>query len=229
MLSTLESSSVLFRFLLALLALSLASPVKADITLRYSQAQGGSPITVQVNSEGRVRMDVTGAYYLYFDDVSYIVMSDARGTFVARQSDFVDLLNRLPMAPAPAGTSSVAITERGTEVVAGRTGVVFAVRGRGTTADEIVVVVSDDVDLAPVSRAMQAIFPPFFASVGGSVVGLADALNSVLRRGAPLRLGTIFQLESIEHQPVAASAFALPAQPLSPEALAARLGIAPER
>lgn len=216
---------VRFRHLLALAILFLfARPALADVTLRYAQSGNDAAITMRADDAGRVRMDVTGGYYLFLDGVSYLVLNDSQGTFVCLQSDFVDLLNSLQMAPAPSGTlPAAAVSEHGTEVVAGRLGERFTIGSPGETRDVLDVVISRDPDLAPIGRAMAVQFPPFFAAVGGRVPGVGDALAGLLRRGTMLKLGTIFQLQAIDRAPIAAGAFVLPGRLISREALRERV------
>ena len=215
-------------FLAALLILVLASPAQADIIARFRQPDGGQLMVVEVNESGESRMTVTHAVYVTTGGVTYILLTDPQGSFVVRQSDFMALLGSLRGAAgrpdAPAGDRGVTITEAGSETLAGRAGTLFRLSRPQQPTDSLELVISTDPELAPLGRAMAGHIAPFFTAMSSGIPGLAPAASELIQRGALIRLGNLFQLESIDTAPVPPSAFALPSAPLSPEALAARLG-----
>ena len=59
------------------------------------------------------------------------------------------------------------------------------------------------------------------ADIDATIVAASEAL---LARGAPLRMGRMMQLESVDTGPVPASEFVLPSAPLTRDQLVERLG-----
>lgn len=117
---------------------------------------------------------------------------------------------------------------RGTETVGGRTGTLYLVAPEqaGAQGPSVEIVIATDADLAPVAREMRAllglVMRPAAALLGPSPDLLVE-LDGLLARGAPLRIGEEFRLDSISAAPLAASGFELPGPPLTLEQLRARL------
>lgn len=213
---------------LAFAFLSQTSPAQADITARYSQAAGQGDMIVVTDDRGQSRMNVTDAAYVTTGGVAYIAVTDEQGGYVVRLEDFMSLMDELvratgPSAPAP-GAARVQVQEGGTETVGGHSGRVFRISDPRTPRDVFELVISTDPGLAPLGRAMARPLAPMFATMGRAIPGLAEALSDVLGRGALLRFGPLFRLESLGNAPVPASTFVLPSPPITREALAARLG-----
>jgi hypothetical protein len=211
----------------ALAALLFATPAAADITARYRQGNGEGEMVVQVNDRGESRMSVTEATYVTRDGVTYMLLTDARGSFVVRLADFLALMDELLRARSdaapPANSGGVTISEAGSEILAGQNGRLYRIVNTRIASDVFEVVIGTDAELAPLSSAMAGALLPMFETMGRGAPGLAEALRDLLGRGAVLRLGPLFQLERIERAPVPASAFELPSAPISREALAKRL------
>jgi hypothetical protein len=218
-----------FGWIAALAALLAPASAAADVTARYRQASGEPDMSIQVNDRGDSRMTVTQAAYVTKDGITYMVMSDAQGIFAVRQEDFLALMAEVLAAtdPAdpPANASPITITEAGAETVAGRAGRLFRIAPSANPSDMFEVVIGEDADLAPVTAVAVRHLAPFFDTMNRSTPGLAEAIREVLGRGALLRFGPIFQLDSVDAAPVPASAFELPSAPIGREALAERLGL----
>lgn len=215
-----------FSILIAFAGTLIASPALADITAHYRKADGGPDVVVQANDRGDSRATVTSASYLVRDGEVYILLNDAEGSFVARSEDFLALLNELESVAAQATTPAndqPTITEVGEATIAGRAGRVFRIRGASVAADNIEIVISMDPDLAPIGAAMSRAFAPFFSMRGQRHPRVGEAVREIMSRGAVLRLGSMFELESISTEPLPGSLFELPSPPLSREALVARL------
>jgi len=216
-----------FGWIIAAAAFLFATPAAADITARYRQANGEADVVVQVNDRGESRMSVTEATYVTRDGVTYMLLTDPQGSFVVRLADFLALMDELLRAQgdtAPqAAASGVTTSDAGPETVAGQNGRLYRIVNRRIASDVFEVVISTDAELAPLTGAMAGALLPMFETMGRSAPGLAESLRELLGRGALLRLGPLFQLESIDRAPVPASAFDLPSAPLSREALAERL------
>jgi hypothetical protein len=211
--------------LAALIGLISASPADADITARYAQANRPA-LVVQMNERGDYRVTASDAVYVGTGGVIYMIITDARGTFVARQEDFLSLTSELMARAAAANPQSpiaFEVVDGDRETVAGRTGQVVMLRSRANPSDMFEIVINTDPDLAPLGRAMAAQLGPFFMTVSYQFPGIGEAFAGVLRRGTLLRLGNLWRLESIDTAPVPQSAFALPSRPISKAALAARL------
>jgi hypothetical protein len=209
--------------------LLLSSPALADITARYRQMIEPGEVVVQANDRGESRMTVTDAAYVTTAAGTHMILTDRQGTYVARQDDFLSLLDALSRATQPdaqpAASRPLAIREEGSETVAGRTGTKFRISLTEESVDAFEVVISTDPELAPLGRVVAAHFAPFFRTTTRAMPGLAEAVTDLLGRGTLLRFGPLFQLESLDAAPIPASAFALPSAPLSREALAARLSL----
>lgn len=212
------------RWLMVLAAMLASSPAAADITARYAQS-GSRQIAVQVRDNGDSRIVVNEGVYVSTGGETHMILTDARGTFVARQADFVsmmeELLSAIPQVPG-APTDSFAIVEGGTETVAGRGGRVFRIGAPGSQTDVMEVVISEDPELAPVGRAMATLFEPILAASTRGTPGLSDAMTGLFSRGTVLRFGQIFTLESVDTTIVPPEGFVLPSAPLSREALLER-------
>ncbi|HEY5711128.1 MAG TPA: hypothetical protein VIT38_04460 [Allosphingosinicella sp.] len=204
-----------------------ASPAEADVTARYTLAGDAPPMIVQVRDNGDSRVVVTDAVYLTAGGTSYLVASDAQGQFVVRKDDFLSLLAELMRLPGPSrslGEAGPVISEHGTEIVGGRPGRVFRISMATNPADNMEFVVSDDPALATLGRVVANELEPFFsAMVARTDPRLAVAVNDLFHRGAVIRLGNQWHLESIEDAPLPASQFVLPSAPIGRDALAERL------
>ena len=211
----------------ALCATLLAAPAQADIMARFAQPNG-LPLVVEVRDNGDSRIVVNDGVYLRRDGASYMILTDASGTFVARQEDFVGfmraLLGAAPELQAPSD-SPVSLGRQGEEVVAGRRGTLFRVKFVGSASPEetMDIVISDDPELAPVGRAMAAQLGPLLTASIASTPGLSQGLADLMARGTVIRFGFVWELESVETGPVDASGFALRGSPLSGEPLRERL------
>ena len=209
-------------------ALLIAAPASADITARYAQWNGEPPMVVQVSDIGESRITVTEAVYVTTGGVDYMILEDAGGQFVVRQQDFLgmmaDLLRAAPAA-APPGAPPPTIAESGTETLAGRAGTVFLISDPRHPSDRFDLVISTDPELAPLGRAIGSLVGIFGITMSRTSPTLGAALSDLVGRGALLRFGPLWRLESLEVEPVPQSAFALPSAPLSPEALRARFRV----
>jgi|ERR1044072_1239153 hypothetical protein len=202
-----------------------AGPALADITARFAQPDE-PPMVAQVNDRGESRIEVADAVYLTTGGVTYMIVEDAQGRFVARQEDFLALMSELlaafpadsPPAPAP-----LEIVERGTETLAGRTGTVFRISDPRRPSEPFDMVISTDPELAPLGRAVGSVIGPFSVTVSRAMPAFGAAVSELAGRGTLLRFGPLWRLERIEIAPVPESTFALPGAPLDRDALRARL------
>lgn len=209
-------------------ALLLAAPAQADITARFAQTSR-PPMVVEVRDNGDSRITVNDGFYLRRDGAAYMILSDTRGTFAARQEDFVALIRELMGAAPelqPPGDSQVSLGRQGEETVGGRRGTRFRLKfvGSANPEETLDVVISDDPELAPVGRAMEAQLAPLLSASMTGTPGLFQGLADLMARGTVIRFGFLWELESVATGPVDAAAFELPGPVLSGEALRERLG-----
>lgn len=208
-------------FLTGLAILLGATSAAADITARYAQ-KASSPMIVQVSDGGDSRIEVVGAAYLNTGGVSYLVANDARGRFTVRLDTFTALIGDLMRASrngSPASRIEVRISEHGAETIAGRNGRLFRISATSNPSDAIDMVVSSDADLAPLARVMSRDFGPMLMSAGQQAPAVIEAMVALMNRGALLRLGDLWRLESVDTMALEPSIFALPSAPISREEL----------
>lgn len=227
------------RLLLAATALFAAQPAAAGIVAHYRLGQGPEQrlMVVEVNDRGDSRAAIGGGRaLLLLDGTFYVVKTDADGPYAGRLEDFVGLwedevvvegsrrqahgpfLAVPPLPPPP----QVRLIRGGTEIVAGRRGIVWRVRDPAVPAEARAeeFVVSADPDLAP----LNGILGPRGPATADQLLdpnGFAHARWAIYRRGAILREGRHLRLERAEIRPMP-DAFALPGPVLGREALAAR-------
>lgn len=205
---------------------------RADVTARYSGMEGEPGMVVRIADGGDVFIDhgPTSAY-LTTGGVTYILLSDASGSFTVRRDTFVAALRELSagLMPPPGPGRGAAVSESGTETVAGFAGRVFQIGPENIPSDRIEIVISDAPELRAVGRAVADHIVPWFESVGGASPELRQALGDVLARGAVTRLGPLFTLVAVDRSPVPAAQFRLPSPPLDRAQLLARLGLSAPR
>jgi hypothetical protein len=230
--------------LLALLCALLfgGTAAAADITARYILPEIGDLVmTVEADDHGNSRISVDGQPgVITTGGIAYFVTTDEAGPVVVRRDDALAAMNALaremtgaPELPgsAPADPVMPGPTDGGGETVAGRAGRRWILLSgdppRG--ADVMDVVLSDDPELAPIGRALAALFTEDTLGVGGSVGpgGLTGNVTppalALIRRGTILRFSGMARLESVTRAPIPPSAFALPAPPMTFADFAKRL------
>jgi stage V sporulation protein SpoVS len=213
----------------------------ADITARYVMPSiGNAVMTVQADDRGNSRISVDDeSAVITTNGVSYVLMADRQGTLVVRREDMLAVQREVARtlvgaAPIPERAEPRVDfsppTEAGIETVAGRTGTIWVVlRADGPEADRMDLVVGADPDLAPIGRALARQFreSTFVVGAGVDSLGLAGELPraalSIVERGTILRYGDMARLQSVDTSPIPASAFTLPAAPLTREQFAARV------
>lgn len=241
----------------AAIAVLVAAPARADVTARYVIGPGPTgmpPMIIEVNDRGDSRMTMGNSMaVLTLDGISYIVMADLGGTFVARQDDVLAIqvesarafLNRdLPerqhgahAPPIPAMPAFRAV-QGGSETVGGRTGTIWSLQNSTSHAAPpgMDFVVSTDPDLAPIGRAFARQFTSSRAALrqmtgpplADADAGFFDGIMAIFERGTVIRWGRLMRLESVDAHAILASDFVLPSPPLTREQLAARMqGAAP--
>lgn len=230
---------------IGLIALFIAAPALADVTLRYAPGPGGGPrLTIEADDAGRVRAEgANGQVMIIRDGEIYLIpprpdRAPDGVVVVGRLEDFaavtMEMLQRLmgegALFPASSGYT---LDERGTETVGSWQGAVYAIapdgvdETSGPAGRALELVVSEDPALAAGRRPSQQVFGALVRMIGMAFGGDPPALIAqaagVLARGTALRLDREFQLESIAEGPVPPARFDLPGPVLSREALRAQL------
>lgn len=231
----------------AIAACFAAAPAAADVTARYASSFGRGPaMTIQVNDRGDSRISTGNQMAVVtIGGESYLLEADLSGIYAVRVEDAMAAMREMfsamsgeagfPTPPPPSPDEALEPVEQGRETVAGRVGTVWSLRPHGATAapgpNGFDFVISSDPDLAPVGRA-------FARQYGGMSEGMAAMLGpgrggpgslfaasrAILERGTMIRMGRMFRLDAVETGPVPASAFALPAAPLTRAQYAERKG-----
>jgi hypothetical protein len=208
---------------LALLAAACGGPAPEDMTAHYSKT-GGQPFAVEAAANGDARVVVGDETWLRIGGVDYLVMKDARGSFVARGDDLIALLTEAPESPRP--QPDYATTDGGGESVAGLPGKVWKIHPKDTPSLVTVdAVVSGDRALAGVGKGLAAYTRTLIVRNGramGAPGNLEKAMIALLDKGAVLRFGTVMRLERIDKAPLK-GVLTLPARALDREALRVRL------
>jgi len=210
-------------FLLCLIC-CVAGPARADVTAHYrSDAMEG--MVVYLADNGDLLIDHgSNTAYLTTGGQTYLILSDARGTFTTRRETFLAVLQELTAVTLPpTRPERYSILDNGEETVAGYRGRRFSVGTEGSRQDRMDVVVSSAPELQDLGRAVAGHIVPWFAIMPGSAAAMAETLRDVLARGAVVRLGPLFVLERIDRTPIPADRLWLPSPPLDRQALTARL------
>lgn len=238
------------RLIIALAAALAATPAAADVTAHYVVGDGANAapaMSIEVNDRGDSRVSMGNrAAVITLDGVTYLVMADLGGVYVARQDDLlaVTIENARammgrdfhpPAHPQPAATADthpLSVVQAGAETVGGRTGTVFELRDANARpgVHGLDFVVSTDADLAPVGRLLasqnRASHDGLRQMIGSDVTdssGFFSGIAAIFERGTVIRMGRIMRLASVDREPLPAADFALPSPPLTREQLAARI------
>ena len=208
---------------LALLAAGCGRPAPEDMTAHFAKT-GGQPFAVEAAANGDARVTVGDETWLQIGGVDYVVMKDARGSFVAREDDLIALLTEAPETPRP--QPDYATSEGGEESVAGLKGRVWKIHPKDTPSLVTVdAVVSGDPALAGVGKGLAAYTRTLIvrnSRAMGAPGNLEKAMIALLDKGAVLRFGTVMRIERIDKAPLKGM-IALPSAALDKEALRARL------
>ncbi|MES2441972.1 MAG: hypothetical protein V4574_04015 [Pseudomonadota bacterium] len=218
-----------FKLLLAALIALLPVPALADVTAHYSA--GDKMLVIEAEDGGNIRVSLDAKFTLIRrDGVDYAIATDATGTpKVARVEELLamvraQMLGAMPPRTPGAPSMDFALTAGGEETVAGYPGAVWKFTmaapaagesGEGTPPTPITAldfVISPDPALAPVGsffRRTVGLVLPMMAQMFGDTnfVELADDL---LAKGAPIRIGPMLTLASVDKSEIAADRFVLP-------------------
>lgn len=230
---------------IAAAAAMLSAPVAAqtDISARYEMSEDApSPprgldmeITFEVSTEGHVRMQAQQMpmYFLYRDDTFYIVRRAEDGPVVVVASEYLNV--QLEFAREMFGEDfgpdledldmpSIDYVAIGEETVNGRTGTAYTMQDDdGEPLERVMLVLSNDPQLAPLGRAIQGASAGMSRGLGGPFAGLGSTLNemnAIFSEGAPLRM-MVLELTDVSFDDIPDERFELPAEPLTIEQMRA--------
>jgi hypothetical protein len=213
-------------------AITIASPVHADIAGRFETVGDDSPIrlemTIEADEAGNVRTQMArlGAYYLLRDGELYQVAHSDGEQSVVRVADLMTLQAELskdffPDEPTPMDQPLQRFAAMGNEVVQGRSGIGYGMVSEDSPEPRYAsIVVSKDPSLAPLGRAIVASNEAMAGSLsamgqmGTTLALMNEDMLAVLLTGAPIRLLDL-ELTDLSSEPIPSERFALPAEPLT--------------
>ena len=119
----------------AALALAACSKAPEDTTARYTLGGGAGTITVQAAANGDARVESGQQVIVRNGDTEYLVLTDSKGRFAAKVSDFIaamgEMMREDGMKPTGLGPQSeYDLVKKGTETVAGVAGDVWNVSAK---------------------------------------------------------------------------------------------------
>jgi hypothetical protein len=204
------------------------SPALADMSARYGDPREIMSISVETADNGDVRSEGVDpqSYFLWRGGQAYLVRTIAGGPEVMRVEDMAAAMAARQGAGDPeleegirADLPREAFVAGPPVTVNGRPGIPY--RPGGKTRDKsLALVIGTDPALAPLGAAMLRHYDMTCAMLGAMMrltPGEADPfapMRTVLEKGAPLTYSGM-DLRSVDHAPIPASRFALPAEPLS--------------
>ncbi|SFN97917.1 hypothetical protein SAMN05428984_1400 [Sphingomonas sp. OK281] len=221
-----------FRVLTAL-AIAWGSPACADMTARYVMDDGTPLMTIEIAANGdmRTRFSDPSSYFLTREGRDYLVKTGPAGPIVMRSEDIATVMleqaARETWRPPKDKNANAPLIARAKVRIRGRQGVAYA-SDRDPSPDAPTVVISEDPTLAPLASAIRKQFLQSLATMS-SMFGDASpsrGIAPVLSKGAPLAfLG--LELDTVSRDPVPASRFALPAPPITLDAVRRDFNAAP--
>ena len=215
--------------IIGLLGLLLSAPAAADVTIRYApDPPNNRGLLIEADGQGRIRAETgPGELVIIRDGVTYVVTPGAEGPRISRLDDFLVIATEAarafrqahPMRSTPPETH-YRLSERGPETVGIWPGTRIDIEEIGSTRAESASqwVASSDPALAEAGRIANRVFEVqtrIFATVIWNPGELVALLQQLRERGAPLRLGGQYRLESLSADPVPAGRFELPGPVLS--------------
>lgn len=220
------------RLILASALMASILPARADTIAVYASRSDdfAMTMTVEIADSGEARVEIGGPilekmpkgvaiYGIFRDGEDFMVNETPEGVSVIRTKDAMMLMaERQAMTKGQPGVGdkdapAPQLVARGEMIVNGRTGTAFYQRG-DEKAGEPMLVVSHDPMLSQLGREMARRFGKSaggMKSMGFHVFG--DSMLKALDGGTPLAFGGLTELQSVRHDPVPASRFALPAPP----------------
>ena len=214
------------------------SPTSPSATARRAH---GPRLGVAVDDSGQVRAAIWQAPNVTLirrDGISYVALSRGRGrSMVARLDDvialFVDILRSTRDADAlqafrEMSAMQLEVRERGAEVVAGRQGILYAIRdanpGAPTAVDDVVI--STDPELAPVAREIARFADSVIGALQAAMGSTPEVLHRPARAARPRR--SVAGRAPVpagggQREPIPAAAFDLPGPVISREQMEAAL------
>jgi len=206
----------------AALALSACSKAPEDVTARYTLGGGSGSVTVQAAANGDSRLETGQQALVHKGGVDYILITDAKGQFAAKTSDFLAVIGEMmreegmkPPAAPPAEEYELAKT--GTDTIAGLKGDIWRITpkdpakaGPGSTPEAVI---SSDRSLDHVGKAlgMQTRLAAGMQALQGGASNLDKRVAEMLDKGMVLRFAEALKLDKLEKGPIDAKIFTLPA------------------
>ncbi|WP_447727712.1 hypothetical protein [Sphingomonas koreensis] len=223
------------RLLMALSLAASASPVRADTTAVYIAGADDLAMTttIEVADNGDARSQMSGPlfdklpkgvalYTITTGGEDFIINEASEGISVIRLSDAMAVMaehwaeanKQSGATEVDAEASDMALVARGEQTVNGRSGTAYYLRSGGKSSEPMLVI-SRDPALAQLGRFMAR---QFGKSIDGmQAMGVpgkpSDSMLKALNEGAPLVFAGVAKLQSVQHNPIPAARFVLPAPP----------------
>lgn len=211
-------------------------PAFADLTANYVGLNNAITMKIEIASNGDVRGETSNpnSYFITHEGHGYLIQASFNGPAVMRVEDvsavMAEQMKRLmPKMPADAAKNFPAfdLAKGSVVTIRGRPGVAYYMGTQASHAptEKPTVVISTDPALAPLGAAMEHQFEMSMAAMGqmfGDANPFAGVL-AVLKLGAPL-VFTGMELDSISYDPIPASRFSLPAEPLTIDGVRQNMG-----
>ncbi|HEX8301707.1 hypothetical protein [Sphingomonas sp.] len=215
--------------LAAVLMLAACSPAKPeDMTAHYAR-EGQGALVVMAAASGDARASAGDTLFLRKGDREYVVLKDNAGSFAATVDDALAVFgeDKSGALAGPRAQPDYALTEAGSETVAGVKGAVWKGHPREVPSlKSFDGVVSTNPALVPLGRAL-ALQTRFTVMRNSAIAGgpgkFEKAMLDLFAKGAVLRFNQVLKLERIDKAPIPAAMFALPQPLLGRDALRARL------
>jgi hypothetical protein len=191
-------------------------------------------IEIAANGDLRATTSNPNSYFIVHGGQGYMVQATFNGPAVMRMEDISTVMaeqfKRLMPNKLPQNENqfpSFDLSKGGTVIVRGRKGTAYYMGENinHPSTEKPVIVISHDPALAPLATAMQHQFEMSLEGMG-QLFGKSNpfaAMQAVLKTGAPL-VFTGMELDTVNTDAIPASEFALPASPLSIDAVRKNLG-----
>jgi hypothetical protein len=221
----------------AILLMAFGSPALADMAANYVGPNKALTMKIEIAANGDIRGTTSNpnSYFITRAGHGYMIQASFNGPAVMRMEDIsvvmAEQIKRL-MPNMPPGAEDQApsfdLSKGGIVSIRGRKGTAYYM-GKTTTrspTEQPVIVISTDPALAPLAVAMQHQFAMSIEAMShmfGKASPFAQ-IQAALKDGAPL-VFTGMELDSVNTDPIPASEFALPADPLPIDGVRKNLGV----
>jgi len=205
----------------AALALAACSKAPEDVTAHYVLGGGSGAVTVQAAANGDARLETGQQALVHKGGVDYILITDAKGPFAAKTSDFLAVIGEMMREegmkpPAAPPQEEYELTKTGTDTIAGLKGDIWRITpkdaAKATPGPTPEAVISNDHSFDHVGKAlsMQTRLAAGMQQLQGGAGNLDKRVAEMLDKGMVLRFAEALKLDKLDKAPIDAKAFTLP-------------------